>query len=375
MAYPVPSPRRRTSPLLRLAIVLAVLAAGWCGLWFYASGVAQRTLTGWFEREAKAGRIYSCGSQTVGGFPLRIELHCDPASMEWRSDQPTAVLTTAGLLVAAQIYRPSLLNSEFIAPLTMADASGSPQFIANWSQFQSSVRGGPVMPESASISLDAPSFDRVTATGRETLFKAAHAEVQGRIVEGSAADNPVIDLVLKLSGATAPTINPLAAQPFDSDITFVLRGLKDFSPKPWPLRFREIQAAGGRIDVNRARVQQGDAIAIATGTLGLTANGRLNGQLLVTVAGLERLLPALGIDRLTAPGGSVDRIAGALDRLAPGLGNIARDSAGSSIAAGIGLLGEQTQLEGRRAVIVPLRFNDGAMFLGAVPVGEVSPLF
>jgi hypothetical protein len=56
------------------------------------------------------------------------------------------------------------------------------------------------------------------------------------------------------------------------------------------------------------------------------------------------------------------------------LGNIARNNA-SSIAAGIGLLGEQTQLEGRRAVVLPLRFTDGNMFLGAVPVGQVSPLF
>ncbi len=374
MSHPLLVPRRRIWPSVVL-VCLAVLAAGWTGLWFYASAVTQKTLAGWFEREAKAGRIYSCGSQTVSGFPFRIEIQCEPAGMEWRSEQPTAVLKTGSILIAAQVYQPTLLTSEFIGPLTMADPGGPPQFVANWKLFKSSVRGGPARPERASIALDAPTFDRVTASGNETLFKAAHAEVQGRIVEGSAVDNPVIDLVLRLTSATAPTINPLAVQPFDANITFVLRGLKDFSPKPWPDRFREIQAAGGRIDVTRARVQQGDSIAIATGALGLTANGRLDGQLLITVAGLERLLPALGLERLTAPGGEIDRLAGALDRLAPGLGNIARNNAGPSIAAGIGLLGEQTQLEGRRAVVVPLRITDGAMFLGAVPVGQVNPLF
>ncbi|MEA2993759.1 MAG: hypothetical protein QOD40_2679 [Alphaproteobacteria bacterium] len=374
MSHPLLMPRRRPWPLILVLVGLAVLAVGWCGLWFYASGVAQKTLAGWFEREAKAGRIYSCGSQSINGFPFRIELHCDPATMEWRSGQPTVLLKTAGLLVAAQIYQPSLLISEFTGPLTMAEPGGPPQFIADWKLLQSSVRGGPVLPERASIAIDEPLFDRVAGSARETLFKAAHAEVHGRIVEGSAADNPIIDLVLRLASATAPSINPLAGLPFDADITFRLRGLKDFSPKPWPDRFREIQAAGGRIDVSHARVQQGESIAIATGSLGLTASGRLDGQLLVTVAGLERLLPALGLERLTAPGGGVDRVAGALDRLAPGLGNIARNNA-SSIAAGIGLLGEQTQLEGRRAVVLPLRFTDGNMFLGAVPVGQVSPLF
>lgn len=367
--------RRRTWPLYAPVIGIVVLAVLWTGLWFHASGVAQETLKGWFEREAKAGRIYSCGSQNIGGFPFRIELRCTPASMEWRSMQPTVFLKTAGLLVAAQVYQPSLLISEFTGPLTMGEADGRPSFIADWKLLQTSVRGGPVLPERVSVAVDRPSFDAVSASGNETLFRATHAELHGRIVQGSALDNPIIDLALSLKGATAPTINPLTAQPFDADITFVLRGLKDFSPKAWPERFREIQAAGGRIDITHARAQQGESIALATGSLGLTPSGHLDGQLLVTVAGLDRLLPALGLERLAAPGGSVDRLAGQLDRLIPGLGNIARERAAPSIAAGIGILGEQTQLEGRRAVILPLRFSNGSMFLGAVPVGQVKPLF
>ena len=367
--------RRRTWPLYAPVIGVVLLAILWTGLWFHASGVAQETLRGWFEREAKAGRIYSCGSQSIGGFPFRIELQCTPAAMEWRSMQPTVSLKTAGLLIAAQVYQPSLLIGEFTGPLTMGEADGRPNFIIDWKLLQTSVRGGPVLPDRVSIAVDRPSFDAVTASGNENLFRATHAELHGRIVEGSAADNPIIDLALQLKGAMAPTINPLTAQPFDADITFVLRGLKDFSPKPWPERFREIQAAGGRIDITHARAQQGESIALATGSLGLTPAGHLDGQLLVTVAGLDRLLPALGLERLTAPGGSVDRLAGQLDRLIPGLGNIARERAAPSIAAGIGILGEQTQLEGRRAVILLLRLRNCSMLLGAVSVGQIKPLF
>jgi hypothetical protein len=367
-------PRRQNWPVYLVVIGLAVLAMLWSGLWFHASGVAQETLKGWFEREAKAGRVYGCGTRGIGGFPFRIELRCVPATMEWHSPQPTVFLEAAALLVAAQIYQPSLLIGEFTGPLTMGDADGKPAFIADWKLLQTSLRGGPVMPDRVSIALDGPRFDRVTTAGQETLFRATHAELHGRIVEGSAADNPILDLALRLTGATAPTINPLTAQPFDANITFVLRGLKDFSPKPWPERFREIQVAGGRIDITHARAQQGESIALATGSLGIAADGQLDGQLLVTVAGLEGLLPVLGLERLLAPGGSVDRLASQLDRVIPGLGNIARDRA-PSIAAGIGLLGEQTQLEGRRAVVLPLRFDNGTMFLGAVPVGQVKPLF
>jgi hypothetical protein len=367
--------RRRLWPFYAPFIGLVVLAILWTALWFRASNVTQETLQGWFDREARTGRLYSCGSPRIGGFPFRIEVHCAPAAMEWRSTQPPVFAEIAGMLVAAQIYQPSLLISEFEGPLTMADALGRPNFAANWKLLQTSVRGAPALPERVSIAMDQATFERVTPSGNEKLFNAAHAELHGRIVEGSAAGNPVIDLVLKLADATAPTINPLTAKPFDAEITFVLRGLKDFSPKPWPERFREMQAAGGRIDISHARAQQGESIVLATGSLAIADNGHLDGQLLITVAGLDRLLPALGLDKLVAPGGKVDRFAGTLDRFMPGLGNIARERAGAGIAAGIGLLGEQTQLEGRRAVVLPLRITNGDMFLGAVSVGQINPLF
>jgi hypothetical protein len=39
------------------------------------------------------------------------------------------------------------------------------------------------------------------------------------------------------------------------------------------------------------------------------------------------------------------------------------------------MLGEQTTLEGRQAVTLPLRFNDGAMTLGPIPIGNAPALF
>ena len=64
-------PRRRWSILTPLAIVIA-LAGIWVGLWYYAAAIADRTLAGWVEREAAAGRLYACGRETIGGFPLGI---------------------------------------------------------------------------------------------------------------------------------------------------------------------------------------------------------------------------------------------------------------------------------------------------------------
>jgi hypothetical protein len=151
--------------------------------------------------------------------------------------------------------------------------------------------------------------------------------------------------------------------------------MNDFSPKPWSARFREIQAAGGRIDVTKARVQQGDILAIGEGSVSLNDNGRLEGQLRVTVAGLDQFLTAIGAPQRVQSSPNMDKLVGALDRLAPGLGGMARQQAGANISLGINLLGEPATLEGRKAVTLPLRFTDGAVFLGPVPIGNTPALF
>lgn len=368
--------RRRTG--LRYTILLFIvlaLIAGWTGFWKFAAGKAQETIDGWRARESKSGRIYNCASQSVGGFPFRIEVNCDDASALFRSNQPPLELKTSSLVVMAQVYQPGLLISEFHGPLSIGEPGKAPDFIVDWKLAQSSVRGTPAAPIRASLVLDKPTVDRVKSSDRQSLLRARHIELHGRIAEGSAASKPVIEIVLQLDQASASTLHPAAEQPIDANIIAVLRGLNDFSPKPWPARFREIQAAGGRIDITQARVQQGEILAVGGGSLSLNGNGRLEGQLRVTMAGLDQFLAEIGAQQRVQASPNMDKLVGALDRLAPGLGDVARQQAGANISLGINLLGEQTTLEGKRAVTLPLRFNDGSVFLGPIPIGNTPALF
>jgi hypothetical protein len=210
---------------------------------------------------------------------------------------------------------------------------------------------------------------------RQEYFRADHVEVHGRIAEGSVDNNPVVEAVLRLRQASAPGLHPAAVQPTDADIRVLLRGLKDFSPKPWAARLREIQAANGRIEIEQARVKQGETIAVGSGTLALNADGRLQGELRVTVAGLEPFLKSIGAEQMVQRSPDVNALAGMLNRVAPGLGDVARQQMSTNLGAGINLLGQQTTLEGKPAVILPLRFDDGAMFLGPIPIGRAPALF
>ena len=370
------SARRRKRRYIGTLILFLALVGGWSYLWYYATGKAEVAIDRWRAREAKAGRIYTCGSQSIGGYPFRIELTCDKAAAVFRGNQPPVEIKTSSILVAAQLYQPTLLISDFYGPLTIADLGHAPNIIVNWKLAQSSVRGTPSAPERISLVFDQPVVERINGNNRQSVLKAQHIEVHGRLAGGSVTNKPIIETVLRLRAAAAPELHPAAAMPIDADITTLLRGLNDFSPKPWSARFRELQAVDGRVDITQARVQQGDTIAVGDGTLSLNTSGRLQGQLRVTVANIEPFLAAVGTPQVVKNSSDMDRLSGALDRLLPGLGNVARQQATSSnLSLGINLLGEQTTLEGKRAVTLPLRFEDGSVFLGPIWIGNTPAMF
>lgn len=370
------SARLRKRRYIGTLILFLALVGGWSYLWYYATGKAEVAIDGWRAREAKAGRIYTCGSQSIGGYPFRIEVTCDQAAAVFRSNQPPVEIKTSSILVAAQLYQPTLLISDFYGPLTIADLGHAPNIIVNWKLAQSSVRGTPSAPERISLVFDQPVVERINGNNRQSVLKAQHIEVHGRLAGGSVTNKPIIETVLRIRAAAAPELHPAAAMPIDADITTLLRGLNDFSPKPWSARFRELQAVDGRVDITQARVQQGDTIAVGDGTLSLNTSGRLQGQLRVTVANIEPFLAAVGTPQVVQNSPDMDRLSGALDRLLPGLGNVARQQATSSnLSRGINLLGEQTTLEGKRAVTLPLRFDDGSVFLGPIWIGNTPAMF
>ena len=391
------SPRRRPLWRLFIAPVLVVIAAiAWSIFWFYAASQVDVQADAWRAQEAKSGRVYDCADRSVGGFPFRLEVRCDGATVTLvsqtagASTQAPITAKLGEILVVAQVYDPKRVIAEFTAPATVSDKAAQASYVVNWRLGRSSVFGLPAVPQRASIVFDDGAIDRLDGSTQVPLASVKHIELHGRIAEGSPADHPVIESVLQISGGSIKGLHPLLAEPFDADVRAMLSGLKDFAPKPWPVRFRELQAAGGHVDIMQSRIQQGDLVAVAAGTLGFSPAGCLDGELQMTVAGIEKVIPALGIDKMLdqgVPQATLDRVApgvktqdinnlfGALDRAIPGLGKVVKQNANVGVAAGINALGKEAVLEGKKARSFPLRFVDGAVFLGSLKVGQVPPLF
>jgi hypothetical protein len=391
------SPRRR--PLWRLFIapvLLLIAAIAWSIFWFYAASQVDVQADAWRAQEAKSGRVYDCANRSVAGFPFRLEVRCDGATVTLvsqtagASTQAPITAKLGEILVVAQVYDPKRVIAEFTAPATVSDKAAQASYVVNWRLGRSSVFGLPAVPQRASIVFDDSAIDRLDGSVQVPLASAKHVELHGRIAEGSPADHPVIETVLQISQGSIKGLHPLLAEPFDADVRATLSGLKDFAPKPWPARFRELQAAGGHVDIMQSRIQQGDLVAVAAGTLGFGPDGCLDGELQMTVAGIEKVIPALGIDKMLdqgVPQATLDRVApgvktqdinnlfGALDRAIPGLGKVVKQNANVGVAAGINALGKETVLEGKKARSFPLRFVNGAVFLGPLKVAQIPPLF
>jgi hypothetical protein len=102
---PLPRPRRPPPALaLFLPFILVVLlAVAWTALWFYAAARAQEEIAAWRGRERAAGRLQDCASQTISGYPFRIEVRCGAAGFELKG-APTLQLKLPAALFAVQVY-------------------------------------------------------------------------------------------------------------------------------------------------------------------------------------------------------------------------------------------------------------------------------
>ena len=106
-------------------------------------------------------------------------------------------------------------------------------------------------------------------------------------------------------------------------------------------------------------------IAVGAGTLKLTPRGGLDGNLQVTVVGIEKVLKMFDIERIMSEG-QIGATLSALDRLIPGLGGIARQKRGPGLVCGAGPAHDARRQAGGG---VSAAFHRRHVFLGPFQVG------
>jgi hypothetical protein len=301
-------------------------------LWFYAAGQAKAEMAAWRERERQAGRQQDCASLSVGGYPMGIEVRCVGAGFEIEGT-PSYRLDLPSVLATVQVYDRKLLTSELTGPLKISAQRGDSDYLLDWNVGRVTMRGLPSKVEHGSVVFDDLAIYDRAAGDRDPMLRARHFEMQGRQAV-AGGDEPTVEAVLRLKQATAEKMHPAIARPTDADVTSVLRGMTELAPMSWPARLRQWQARNGEIDITNARIEQDDIIAVGTGTLRLTARGGLEGNLQVTIVGVEKVLRMFNLERLLSEG-QIGAALNVLDQLIPRLGDAARRRA-PGLAAALG---------------------------------------
>ena len=292
--------RRRRWPIIVPVVGLVVLALGWSAFWYFAASRADTMLTAWRAREAARGHDYSCAEQAIAGFPFRMEVRCGTPRALLRDLAPPLAIEATSLTAVAQVYDPLLVSAQAVGPATLAEAGRGPMLTARWSLAQASVRGLPAALDRLSAVFDRLEVVAQDGAAARTAATADHLEFNVRQAPRLPQDQPAVDLTVRLAKGTFPPVPQLAAPAVDAEIVAIVHGLNDYSPKPWRERLRDLAAANGRLEIKPSRVQQGDIITTGQGTLTLTPQGRLDGEIRLTVAGLEQLVTKLGLDQAMA---------------------------------------------------------------------------
>ncbi len=335
-------PRR----LLVAFAALVVLAAAWSGFWYFAASKAEAVISAWIEQESRAGRVYACASRTIGGYPFRIELRCSDPVMELTSLQPPRVVKAKDLVALAQVYEPNLIIAEITGPLSVAEPGNPAALRADWRLAQASLRAAGRRPERLSIVLEGVRLEQADSGVAERLGSANRVELHIRRSSTEGGEVAPIDFAALVAGGVVFG-GPLGGRPIDAETSGILRGLADIKRMSMAARLKEWQTAGGRLELTRLKLRQDDAVAVAAGDVGLSASGRPDGTINITMAGFDQVV------RDVVRGGGMQ----------------------FGLIAGLTFLGRPAEIDGRRAISVPFRIKDGSMSLGPIPLGKLDPLF
>ena len=189
----------------------------------------------------------------------------------------------------------------------------------------------------------------------------------------------MIEMVLKLAAAAAPSWHPAAATPVDADITAVLRGLEGF--------FAEALAGSASANcrppaaASRSRTR---ACSSATPSRSPTARSACLPRAGSTASFASPSPTWRSSCRRSASTRCCRRSRRRRSSTTPSARSTAScrgwamwrgKNAAPMIAASVNLMGQPTELEGKRAVMLPLRFDDGMVSLGPLKLGVTPSLF
>lgn len=280
---------RRLGLYLPFLILLAAVAA-WSAYWLWARGQLETRMDAAAAGLGRAGYHLSWRSREVGGYPFRIYVTLtDPQLREpsgWGLQAPV-------LEAEAYAYAPGLWM--FAAPqgLTFVRPVAGPVTVEG-KVLRASLNDLDRRPPSVDLQGQSVSFR--TAPGAQPFALTAADLVELHLRAGPDDQGGVF--VQLTNGRAQPTglLGRIAAgKPVSLTWNSTLSKMSAFRGADWADAVRRWTGAGGQMSVrDSSRLTAGDALVqVRSGSLGADRDGRLSGQLDVTLRQAPRALGAM----------------------------------------------------------------------------------
>jgi len=315
----------------------------WSGLWFYAQKQVDAAVETFQLQEHKVGRDWNCAELNRTGFLVSLLRSCAGMQLSTAAGDVLKLVKLQGNWTALQ---PNSVLAEVTAPLEFhfGALSGG----ASWAHAESRLGGIITQNLRANTAITLFSGLINTPQGSQSL----QIEQFGlSLMPGVLKDN---DNVLPINLILAGVKNPIVAQIFGTQdaVSLTLAATVDHLDMSKAASFPQVldkwRQKSGEIKITRFELLAGELNVSATGTLGLDGQHRLAGTLNAEVSGASGVLTGLGLSPKSSLIGKL--ISGILS------GKI-----------------ENGKLKG---AAVPLRFKDGQVLLGTIPLPfKVEPVY
>ncbi len=314
MSFEAPVTKRRLHRYSWLIVLLGMVAMapiGWSIFWYAKSHEAAAALTVWMAQEARKGRIWSCPSQKIGGFPYTTAVSCENVQFQGEAFGKTLTGTLRGLRATSPLLRTDNLLLKLDPPFTVRSSGGDLDVTAQWSELLAEIDGVPgVLGQLAFIGSQVRL--QGVALGADVTGSSA-GDVNGSFARSPGRRDEAYDVGFSLHQGLIPALNnfldtnlPVSLQ-FEATMTPGIPSAATLADT-----LEKWRAANGRFDVTFASLTSGPVDFSAKGGLGIDGEHHIEGKLDATFAGLDKALEHLGVDPALVTAGQL--VAGLLGR-------------------------------------------------------------
>lgn len=275
MTTKTPKKTRTGTKITGLIAVVALVFAGWTGLWFYVASVLQSEIESHLASRHPDDPSISCKDLSIRGFPFRLSAHCQSVDMIFEQEQ--ARIKGEALFAIAQIYAPRHILFEAQGPFEIESPLYRASLIANWTRFQGSLRFSDKRIERLSVVIADPDVRFTTENEIRSLIRSNSLEFHARPTPDIPDGSNDIDLALSAQAINAQTpLPPLSGT--ELMVRAQIKAAPELPAGSLPQILKIWHEAGGRLEVTKGSLSDKSALADLTGTFFLTPDLTLNGR-------------------------------------------------------------------------------------------------